>query len=64
MSWESDPRTRVERTHSGVQLPSKCIQTGSNQDEDGEDSDENDDDDDIYIMMQCVSVCNEKLALS
>ena len=46
MSWESDPRTRVERTHSGVQLPSKCIQTGSNQDEDGEDSDENDDDDD------------------
>ena len=43
MSWESDPRTRVERTHSGVQLPSKCIQTGSNQDEDGEDSDVNDD---------------------
>ena len=43
MSWESDPRTRVERTHSGVQLPSKCIQTGSNQDEDGEDSDENED---------------------
>ena len=28
-------------------------------DDDGEDVDK-DDDDDIYIMMKCVSVCNEK----
>ena len=27
--------------------------------EDGDDADDGDDDD-IYIMMQCVSVCNEK----
>ena len=26
--------------------------------------DDDDNDDDIYIMMQCVSVCNEKWSLS
>ena len=30
----------------------------------GESDDDNDDDDDIYIMMQCLSVCNEKWALA
>ena len=29
-----------------------------------EDTDNDDDDDDIYIMMKCVSVCNEKWSLS
>ena len=32
-----------------------------NCDDDGDDGD--DDDDDIYIMMKCLSVCNEKSSL-
>ena len=33
-------------------------------DDDQDDGDDGDDIDDIYIMMKCLSVCNEKWSLS
>ena len=31
---------------------------------DGDDDDTNDEDDDIYIMMKCISACDEKVTSS
>ena len=41
----------------------KSDKSGRQDGKEGEEDDDDDVDDDIYIMMKCVSVCNEKWSL-
>ena len=55
-----------DKTDSGNAMSKRLVDAKWQNDivEDDDDEDDEDDEDDIYIMMKCVSVCNEKWSLS